>query len=161
MAVRELAKPNWSACRHLLTERRGCSVWGEHPASCQAFHCLWRGDREVLPQRLFPPDCGFLVSVGDPDHWPLAVQVCPLPGRAHDWNTPENRALFGRLAADWNCVVTVTGDGVRASHAFAPSGRVYARSIHPEVFPEAGARIAVPASDYGPDRRPLSARHAA
>jgi hypothetical protein len=153
MAVRELEKATWTPCRHLAGQGRGCAVWGEHPSSCKTFHCLWRGDTALLPERLFPPDCGFLISVGNLDHWPLVVQVCALPGRRHAWNTPENRAVFGDLARAWNCVVTITGEGVLATHAFAPNGRVYSRTLHPEIFPADGAVVAVPAADYGPDRR--------
>lgn len=154
MAVRELEKPTWTACRHRPADRPGCSIWGAHPASCRTFHCLWRQEPAVLPDRLFPPDCGFLLSVGDLDRWPLAVQVCALPGRRHAWNTPENRAVFAGLSAAWNCVVTITGEDGRATHAFSPRGRVYSRTLNPEVFPQDGAAVAVPAADYGPDGRP-------
>ncbi len=52
----------------------------------------------------------------------------------------------------------VIEDGVRGAVAFAPSGRVYDRSADPAVFPEDGRELAVPAADYGPDRRPPAAR---
>ncbi|HEY8614762.1 hypothetical protein [Phenylobacterium sp.] len=146
MAVRELPKAAGAPCSHLLGGSRGCGIWGEHPPSCQTFHCLWRHGE--APQQLFPPDCGFLLAAGERGRWPVAVQVVSLPGRRHAWNTPENRKVFSALAATWNGVVTITDSDGRASHAFAPSGRVYSRTLHPEVFPQGGAIVAVPRSDY-------------
>lgn len=149
MAVRELPKAAGEPCRHLLGGARGCAIWGDHPASCQTFHCLWRHGE--APERLFPPDCGFLLAAGERDRWPVGVQVVSLPGRRLAWNTPENRATFTALAADWNCVVTITGEDGRATHAFSPRGRVYSRTLHPEVFPDGGAVVAAPRSDYRTD----------
>jgi len=55
-------------------------------------------------------------------------------------------------------VVTITGVVGRATHAFSPRGRVYSRTLNPEVFPQDGTAVAVPEADYGPDRRPARLR---
>lgn len=158
MGVRELEKPPFTPCGQLAAGGGGCGVWGEHPPSCQRFLCLWRGADDLLPPALFPPDCGFLVELDPSPVWPTAVKVCPAPGREDAWDTPANRALFARLAAAWNCPVVVVGAGVRASHVFAPTGRVYSRAERPEIFPHDGAGLALAADDWGADRRPPAVR---
>ncbi len=158
MGVRELGKQPFSPCAHVAGDGRGCSIWGEHPASCQRFACLWRGSDELLPAELFPPDCGFLVELDPSPAWPTAVKVCPDPARPQAWDTPANRALFGRLAAAWNCPVVIVDEGVRASWVFAPTGGVYSRAERPELFPQEGAGLALALSDWGEDRRPPAER---
>ncbi|CAN7528985.1 hypothetical protein LJR219_003732 [Phenylobacterium sp. LjRoot219] len=158
MGVRELQKPAFTPCAKLAGAGAGCSVWGEHPASCKSFACLWRGSDDLLPPELFPPDCGFLVELDPSPAWPTAVKVCPAPGRPDAWDTPRNRTLFASLAAAWNCPVVIVGEGVRASHVFAPTGRVYSRDQRPEIFPHDGAGLALSADDWGPDRRPPAER---
>jgi hypothetical protein len=157
MAVRELEKPPGAPCAH-LAPRGGCGVWGDHPGSCKAFACLWRGSDALLPPDLFPADCGFLLALDPTETWPTVVKLCPEPDRPDAWDTPRNRALFTRLAAAWNCPVAVIGQGVRASHVFAPTGAVYSRAERPEIFPNDGAGLALAPDDWGPDRRPPAER---
>ncbi len=152
MAIRELDKPAWTACAHLGPER-GCAIWGDHPGSCKSFTCLWRGSDEVLPPGMFPADCGFMLAIDQTEAWPTVVKVCAEAGRSRAWDEPQHREIFLRLAAAWNCPVVVIEDGMRGAVAFAPSGRVYDRFADPAVFPEDGRELAVPVSDYGPDRR--------
>ena len=157
MAIRELDKPAWTPCAH-LAPGGGCGLWGRHPASCKSFTCLWRRSDALLPPEMFPADCGFMLAVDQLEAWPTVVKVCADLGRPSAWDRPHWRALFTRLAAAWNCPVVVIEDGVRGAVAFAPSGRVYDRSADPAVFPEDGRELAVPAADYGPDRRPPAER---
>ena len=157
MAVRELGKPPGAACVH-QSRGRGCDVWGDHPGSCKAFACLWRGSDTLLPADLFPADCGFLLALDPAEAWPTVVKVCPEAGRPDAWDTPRNRRLFSRLAAAWNCPVAVIGEGVKASHVFAPTGGAYSRAERPELFPHDGAGLALAPHDWGPDRRPPAQR---
>lgn len=157
MAVLELEKPPWSPCAHLAAGG-GCRVWGDHPGSCKAFACLWRGSDTLLPPELFPADCGFMLALDPSETWPTVVKVCPQAGRPDAWDTPANRNLFARLAHAWNCPVAVIGEGVRASHVFAPTGGVYSRAQRPEIFPHDGAGLALGPDDWGPDRRPPAER---
>jgi hypothetical protein len=39
-AVTEIEKPGYTVCS-LLCEK-GCSIYGDHPASCKGYKCLWR-----------------------------------------------------------------------------------------------------------------------
>lgn len=158
MGVRELEKQPFNACSHLAGDGRGCAMWGAHPPTCQSFHCLWRGSDELLPPELFPADCGFLLELDRSETWPTVVKVCAKPDRAEAWDTPANRALFASIAAAWNCPVVVVGEGVRASHVFAPRGGCYSRAGRPEIFPHEGRGLALPLEDYGPDRRPPAER---
>ncbi len=153
MAVKELEKPAFNACRHLHVDG-GCGIWGEHPASCKTFTCLWRRSDLLLPPGMFPADCGFMLSLDQLETWPTVVKVCAEPARPRAWDQPSHRQVFARLAAAWNCPVVVIEEGLRGTLAFAPGGQVFSREAHPEVFPEDGRALAVPAADYGPDRRP-------
>jgi hypothetical protein len=157
MAVRELEKPTWTACA-LLAPAGGCSVWGDHPATCKSFACLWRGSGILLPPDLFPADCGFMLALDPAETWPTVVKVCAEASRPDAWDTPRNREIFARLAAAWNCPVAVIGEGVRASHVFAPMGGVHSRTERPEIFPHDGAGLALGPGDWGPDRRPPAER---
>ena len=56
--------------------------------------------------------------------------------------------------------MVIVEEGVVGAVAFAPSGRIYSRAEHPEIFPDEGRRLAVPGADYGPDRRPPAERMA-
>jgi hypothetical protein len=161
MEVRELEKPAWAPCVHLAGGGGGCSIWGDHPGPCKAFACLWRGSDALLPPELFPADCGFMLALDPSETWPTVVKVCAEAGRPDAWDTPANRALFAALAAAWNCPVAVIGEGVRASHVFAPMGGFYSRAERPELFPHDGAGLALGADDWGPDRRPPAERIAA
>lgn len=156
MAIRELDKPPGRPCAHLAVSG-GCGIWGDHPASCRAFTCLWRRSDVLLPREMFPPDCGFMLAVDKVESWPTAVMVCAAADRPGAWDQPHWRAIFSRLAKAWNCaVVAVTLEDhlVRGLAAFAPSGRVYERDTHPEIFPADGRELAVPTADYDADYRP-------
>jgi hypothetical protein len=152
MAIRELDKPAWIACAHLGAED-GCAIWGDHPASCKSFTCLWRRSDELLPPAMFPAGSGFMLALDQTESWPTVVKVCAEAGRPDAWDQPQHREIFLRLAAAWNCPVVVIEDDMRGAVAFAPSGRVYERVADPEVLPADGRELAIPASDYGADRR--------
>jgi hypothetical protein len=152
MAIGELDKPAWTPCVH-LADGGGCGIWGEHPASCKSFTCLWRRSDELLPPEMFPPDCGFMLAVDQLETWPTVVKVCAVAARPDAWDQPRWRRVLSRLAAAWNCPVVVIEEGMQGAVAFAPSGKVYRRDCDPEVFPNEGRELAVPGADYGPDRR--------
>lgn len=53
LSVPELDKPNGVACEKLCST--GCSIYGEHPESCQTFGCAWLhgdGDVSVRPDHI-------------------------------------------------------------------------------------------------------------
>ncbi len=152
MAIRELEKPAFAPCAHLAAEG-GCGIWGGHPASCRSFTCLWRRSDALLPAEMFPPDSGFMLALDQVEAWPTVVKVCCDPARPDAWDQPQWRAVFSALAGAWNCLVVIVEEGVRGAVAFAPSGGVYTRAQHPQMFPDDGRGLAVPAADYGPDRR--------
>ena len=156
MEVRELEKPPFAPCAHVTVG--GCGVWSRHPGSCKAFACLWRGSDSLLPPDLFPADCGFMAALDTSETWPTVVKVCTDPRRPDAWDTPRNRALFGALAAAWNCPVAVIGEGVRATHVFAPAGGVHARAERLDLFPHDGRGLTLAPEDWGPDRRPPAER---
>lgn len=157
MGVEELGKAAWTACAHLGAEG-GCAIWGAHPAVCRSFTCLWRRSDDLLPPDLFPADCGFILALDQLETWPTVVKVCAQADRPDAWDTPRNREIFLRLAASWNCPVVVIEGGVRGVLAFAPSGRIFDRADHPDVFPLEGRGLTVPAEDFDPDRRPPAQR---
>ena len=152
MAIRELDKAAWTPCAHLAPEG-GCSIWGTHPASCRSFTCLWRRSDALLPPQMFPPDCGFMLSLDQTETWPTVVKVCCDAARPDAWDQPRWREIFAGLAEAWNCAVVIVEAGVRGAVAFAPSGKVFSRAEDPGIFPDEGRGLAVPALDYGPDRR--------
>jgi hypothetical protein len=107
---------------------------------------------------MFPAGCGFMLAVDQLETWPTVVKVCAEIGRPHAWDQPAWREIFRRLAAAWNCAVVVIEQGMRGRIAFAPSGRIYDRATDPAVFPAEGRELAIPAADYGSDRRPPAQR---
>jgi hypothetical protein len=155
--IPELSKPAWSRCVH-LTEGRGCAVWGDHPAACKTYVCLWRSSDQLLPADMFPAQAGFLLTIDNVATWPTTVNVCPDPATPDAWDTPRNRAIFQKLAAAWNCSVSVTGEGTVARHVFTAAGGSYAPQDRPELFHDGGRALALTEDDFGPDRRPPGQR---
>tara|TARA_R100001082_G_scaffold44666_1_gene23825 strand:+ start:6479 stop:7102 length:624 start_codon:yes stop_codon:yes gene_type:complete len=49
MYIRELDKPAGVQCEHLTSE--GCGIYGEHPAECQLFACMWLDGKGTLDDR--------------------------------------------------------------------------------------------------------------
>ncbi|HEY2661267.1 MAG TPA: hypothetical protein VGI79_16220 [Caulobacteraceae bacterium] len=157
MAVRELDKAPGQTCGK-LARNGGCGIWGEHPPSCKAFTCLWRRAEEILPPDLFPPACGFLLALDQTETWPTVIRVCADPDRPSAWDTPPHRVLFTELASRWNCAVVVMDATGRGDLAIAPSGQVFSRFGNPDIFPQDGRMLAVPADHYGADRQPPAQR---
>lgn len=154
LEIKALQKPAGTPCRHLMGGGAGCGIWGEHPAACKTYVCLWRMSDAILPPQMFPADCGFLLTVDDVTTWPMTVNVCVDPKRPDAWDTRRNRAIFASLAETWNCSVAIVGEGGEARHVFAPTGGSYARADRPDVFPHDGQGLSLQDSDFGPDRRP-------
>jgi hypothetical protein len=152
MGVKEIDKEAGRSCPH-LDDGAGCGIWGRHPPSCQAFTCLWRRSAALAPPALFPHACGFLLALGELSSWPTVVKLLPAPDRPIAWDTPANRGFVAFLAAKLNAAVVIMAPEGFGQIAFAPSGRVFQRELDPSVFPHGGRAIAVPESEYGPDRR--------
>jgi hypothetical protein len=47
--IEEFDKPPGVWCRHAVPGK-GCGIYGHHPASCQAFYCLWMQDASFGPE---------------------------------------------------------------------------------------------------------------
>jgi hypothetical protein len=153
LEIAALSKPAWTRCSHLMEGGKGCGIWGDHPPACKTYVCLWRMSDVVLPQEMFPADCGFLLTIDNVATWPTTVNVCVDPKTPDAWDTPRNRAIFAKLAATWNCSVAIVGEGAKARHVFAPSGADYAKAERPDIFPHDGLALSLLESDFGPDRR--------
>lgn len=156
LEIEALQKPAWRACPNLRPGGGGCGVWGDHPDACKNYVCLWRISDDLIPEDLFPASSGILVTMENLSTWPTSVFIHPPADRPDAWDTPRNRAVFAGLAASWNCSVVVVREGPDARVIFAPSGRVYTREEHPQVF--VNGAIALPIEDFGPDRRPPEQR---
>ena len=48
-AIPELQKPLGVWCQH-VARGKGCSIYGDRPASCRSFYCLWMQDRALGPE---------------------------------------------------------------------------------------------------------------
>lgn len=152
VGVGEIDKAPGVRCPLLKADGCGCSIYGAHPEACQSFACLWRVADDILPLALFPAKCGFVVAIGDAAQRPLVITVHPDPARPLSWDTFYYRSIFHQIARAKNCIVAV-GQGHLASTLFAPSGRVYTKAEHPELFYDGGERVGLPTYDFIRDPR--------
>jgi hypothetical protein len=63
MAIEELAKPVNSWCSH-CKPGRGCRIYGDRPAECRSFSCLWLVDAH-LDQRWKPSRSRFVLTTSE------------------------------------------------------------------------------------------------
>ena len=81
--IGEFHKPPGVWCRH-AAPGKGCTIYGSHPASCQAFHCLWLLSPDFGPE--WKPDrAKFVVYVQRNGE---NLQVAVDPGFPQAWQRP-------------------------------------------------------------------------
>lgn len=149
-SVTEIGKPAGVPCPHLTAlapPGRNCLIYKIRPRSCASFVCIWRASDRALDVTFRPADCGFALWINDPFVWPMVITVGPDPARPDAWDRPHFRRRFKELAFDLNCAVAI-GQGVLATHIFAPSGKVYSKADRPDLFVEGGREIGLPAKDF-------------
>jgi hypothetical protein len=69
--IAEIAKPAGQWCPH-CTPGRGCRIWGDHPAQCRAFRCMWLSEAWLGPE--WYPQTAKMVLTQNPQSW-LLVEV--------------------------------------------------------------------------------------
>ncbi len=57
-SIDELHKPTFTRCPNDCGG--ACAIYGKHPASCQAYSCLWL--KEKLPEECKPDKCGVMLD---------------------------------------------------------------------------------------------------
>jgi hypothetical protein len=93
-AIEEFAKPPGVWCRHALTGK-GCGIYPDRPASCQAFYCLWMQDESFGPE--WKPDkAKFVVYV---QRNGVNLQVAVDPNFPNAWMKPPYQARIRQWAA--------------------------------------------------------------
>lgn len=149
VGVGDLKKAPAVRCPHLTGDPAGhnCGLYPDHPRDCQEFVCLWRGSDKALPDALQPAKCGFVIAFNGMGMWPLLFTVHPDPARPKAWNTLANRTLFKAMAGRLNSMVVV-GQAELATHVFAPSGKVFKKTEHPEFFIDGGVQVGVPQNEF-------------
>lgn len=151
MEVYSLKKPVGVPCKHLCGEPgKNCSIYKDRPEDCYDFICLWRGSDRHMPQWAKPSNAGFVAALGKLDEFPPVLRIHPDHDRPTAW---ENYIpLLQDLAEKFNCIVAI-GQGVGATHAIAPNGKIYSRAVFPIVFGNNGLTVGIPEGDFLPNRR--------
>jgi hypothetical protein len=129
-----------------------CSIYADRPYECRAFLCLWRASDKLLPENLLPSRVGFVAAMGGQfGEFPALLTIHPDPAHPDSWKAPRHRALFLRLARQFNAIVVI-GQGALARHAFSPMGNEFPRDRFPEFFTENGNRVGLPEFEFLPWR---------
>lgn len=115
MAIEELAKAAGRWCQH-CKPGRGCLIYGDRPAECRAFSCLW-----LLDQRFgahWKPSQSKMVLTTSED----GIEIRCDPGFPDAWRKQPFRGEIGKLASSGEMhdvtvlviagerIVMVTGD---------------------------------------------------
>lgn len=99
LGIEELGKPSRQPCPHECDH--GCFIYGQRPASCRAFKCLWLSDDDCRKQLLHnaerPDRCGIMAAVAGPE----LIYVWEIrPG-----SIAKNQHVIARLAKRANVIV--------------------------------------------------------
>jgi hypothetical protein len=94
-AIEEFAKPPGVWCRHALSGR-GCGIYPDRPASCQAFYCLWMQDESFGPEWK-PEKAKFVVYL---QRNGVNLQVAVDPNYPNAWTKAPYQARIRRWVAD-------------------------------------------------------------
>jgi len=98
MAIDELAKPFGVWCPH-ARPGQGCAIYGEHPASCRAFACLWLTE-DGLPDA-YRPDRTKVVLTAEDEAQPRLIANCE-PANPLAWaQEPIYSLLKARARETW------------------------------------------------------------
>lgn len=97
MGIDELRKPMGVWCGH-ARPGHGCTIYGQHPASCKAFQCMWLVDLGVPDE--VRPDRSKIVFDADSDGGRIIARCDP--GHPHAWRRePVYSQLKQWAAAGW------------------------------------------------------------
>jgi hypothetical protein len=94
-AIEEFAKPPGVWCRHALSGK-GCGIYPDRPASCQAFYCLWMQDESFGPEWK-PEKAKFVVYL---QRNGVNLQVAVDPNYPNAWTKAPYHARIRRWVAD-------------------------------------------------------------
>jgi hypothetical protein len=93
--IEEFDKPAGVWCRHAVAGE-GCAIYGERPASCRGFYCLWMQDASFGPEWK-PEKAKFVVYV---QRNGVNLQIGVDPGFPNAWMRPPFYAQIKRWAAE-------------------------------------------------------------
>ena len=100
---------------------RGCAIYEDRPAECQAIECLWRFGN--LADRMRPDRCGVMFELLKPEKTVLAnVDVF----RPDAWKRGTVHNLIKRMTKDGYSVWIVVG---AQRHLLLPEGQTEERSL--------------------------------
>jgi hypothetical protein len=106
MAIEQLAKPAGAWCSH-CKPGRGCQIYPDRPAECQAFRCLWLVN-DLLDQRWKPSKSRFVLTTSED-----GIEVRCDPGFPDAWRREPFRSEIRQWAISGEThdvtVVVITG----------------------------------------------------
>lgn len=141
MAVDELHKPVGKWCDHRVAS--GCSIYGQHPPSCQEFTCQWLGEPSM--PAAFRPDRTKVVLTAD-DEGPRLIANCD-PNNPMTWKREPIYSLLKRQAAiTWRSNMTVMAKAGSRMWLITPTKEIDIGEVHdraPMSIEKSGAGDAV------------------
>jgi hypothetical protein len=109
MEIEELAKPAGSWCPQ-AEPGQGCKCYGDRPASCRVFECIWlqtqKDPAAKFPPHLRPDRCRAVLTTSD-DGENLIVHIDPSRPDAH--KEPALDHLIRSFVRARTAVILVTG----------------------------------------------------
>jgi hypothetical protein len=95
MGIDELDKPAGVWCPHFKAGV-GCRVYGDHPASCRAFQCMWLIS-PTMPDQVRPDRCKVVLTIEDGG---ASIIARVDPGDPGAWRREPIHGQLRRWAAD-------------------------------------------------------------
>jgi len=121
LEVQEIAKAALEPCRH-LGARGGCSIYGERPAACRHFQCVWLYSRtgrpaaDALPEGMRPDISHVVLGPRDYRHGGDTLYVHVDPDYPEAWRQGAMRDYLRGLAArGQKLVIFIGGEQVRVA----------------------------------------------
>lgn len=149
VAVDSIAKPAGQWCQHAVPGK-GCNIYGDHPAACQAFRCGWL-ENEAWGEEFKPTKCHFVIRLeqggqrmcidvdpGYPDAWRRAPYYQTIKQSAEALHHQQGYVVVyvGRRTIavfpeeDLEIGETAFGDAILVGYDQAPgASRPYARVV--------------------------------
>lgn len=129
VAVEELHKPYHTRCVHQTG--KGCAIYGEHPAECKSYACVWL--LGLLPEHMRPDKIGVLVDAEGANEW-LVIQE----SQQGALDTPVGRELVQRVCGavpGLRYGVRIDGYGAHRDGVDTPEGILGEyEEIAPKIF---------------------------
>jgi len=153
LAVDALAKPCGARCPHLAGDPgHSCGIYAERPDECARYACVWL--EGLLPERLKPSRCGFVVNP------PKAGSKAPirllslLPDAARPRSWVKELPALSTVSRRLNMPIIIDDPSGVPVAVLAPSGRLFLREEHPELFRADNINVGVPITEFV--RNPLT-----